>query len=271
MKKMLKPAAIIVATIALVFSIQSCNTSKPIEQSSLEGYWILKSLNGEEAKEAFKGKIPSLQFDFTNNSVAGNGGCNSFGGEFTLSETGIFSAPNLFATQMACFQENKEPEFLKALSTPDLTILFNENGELIFKKDDTVILEFVKGEAPSENNITAISSESLTGIWNLTSIADGDMDKLFVEKKPTMEFAEDNKVFGYAGCNTYRTSYELNGDTITFKPVASTMMACPSLQGETLFTGLLTTPLQAMINGDKLIFSKEGNTVLEFTKDTENK
>lgn len=270
MKQFIKPAAIIVAAITIMFGIQSCNSTKPIEKTKLEGFWSLKTLQGEDAKEAFKGPNPSLQFNFADNTVSGNAGCNTFGGGFTLSETNEFSAPNLVATMKMCFQENKEPQFLTALSTPELTVALEDNGELVFKKGETVVLQFVKGEAPANDEI-AVSIESLTGKWNLTFIEGGDINTLFADKKPTMEFAEENKIFGHAGCNTYRTVYELNGNTITFKPVASTMMACPSLEGEGKFTGLLTTPLQAAINGDKLTLSKDGNMVLEFTKDAENK
>jgi len=270
MKKIMKSAALIVTTITLVFAIQSCNSTKPLDKAKLEGFWSLKSLQGEDAKEAFKGPNPSLQFDFTNGNVSGSAGCNDFSGAFTLSETNEFSAPNLAATMKMCFQENKEPQYLKALSTPNLSVSLNENGELVFKQGEEVMLQFVKGETPAKE-ATFVSVETLEGKWNLTSIADGDISTLFAEKKPTIEFAEENKVFGHAGCNTYRTTYELSENIVTFKPVASTMMACPSMEGENKFTGLLTTPLQVAVDGDKLTFSKEGNIVLEFVKDTENK
>lgn len=270
MKKMLMSVAMVATALTIVFGLQSCNSTKPIDKAKLEGFWSLKTLQGENAQDAFKGPNPSLQFNFGDSIVSGSGGCNTFSGAFTLSEANEFSAPNLAATMKMCFQENKESQYLAALSAPNMTIALDDKGELVFKDGETVVLQFVKGEVPVSNDVT-LNAESLTGKWNLTSIAGGDIATLFAENKPTMEFAENNGVFGNAGCNNYRTAYELSGDTITFKPVASTMMACPSLQGETLFTGLLTTPLQAAINGDKLVFSKEGNVVLEFVKDTENK
>ena len=259
-----------VATIALVFATQSCSSTKQIDKTKLAGYWSLKTLQGEDAKDAFKGPNPSLQFNFANNTVSGSAGCNDFSGGFTLTEGNEFSAPNLVATMKMCFQENKEPQYLKALSTPNLSMSLDDKGELVFKQGEEVVLQFTKGEVPTEET-TVVNAEALAGKWKLTFIAGGDIATLFADKKPTMEFTKDNKIFGHAGCNTYRTSYELDGNTITFKPVASTMMACPSLTGEGMFTGLLTTPLQAAIDGDKLTFAKEGNTVLEFVKDTESK
>ena len=208
MKKMLMSAAIAVAAITIVFGLQSCNSTKPIDKVKLEGFWSLKTLQGENVQDIFKGPNPSLKFDFENNSVSGSGGCNTFGGVFTLSETNVFSAPNLVATMKMCFQENKESQYLAALSTPDLTIDLDDKGELVFKNGETVVLQFVKREALVDDHV-AVSAESLTGKWNLTSIAGGDITTLFTEKKPTMEFAENNGVFGNAGCNNYHTAYEL--------------------------------------------------------------
>jgi len=272
MKKILKTTTLFVAAMAVMLSMQNCSSVKPIEKSKLEGYWTLKTLEGEDAKEAFKGPNPGMQFNFTDNMISGNGGCNNFSGGFTLTEANEFSAPNLVATLKACFQENKEPQFLKALSTPNLALSLDKDGNLIFKQNDAVMLEFTKGETPVENKSGAAATvETLSGKWNLTSIAGGDINTLFSEKKPTIEFAADNKIFGHAGCNTYRTSYDLKDGVLTFKPVASTMMACPSMQGENMYTGLLTTPLQATVDGDKLTLSKDGVTVLEFAKDTTSK
>lgn len=267
----LKSATLLVATIAFLFGLQSCDSVKPIDKTKLEGYWTLKTLDGENADSIFEAENPGFKFDFSNNNVSGYAGCNTFVGEFTLTEANVFSAPNLVSTMKMCFQTNKEPQFLKALSTPGLTVSLDDKGELVFKNGETVVLQFVKGEEPVANEPVTINAESLTGKWNLTTIAGGDIATLFTEKKPTMEFAENNGVFGNAGCNNYRTVYELNEDTIKFKPVASTMMACPSMKGETLFTGLLTTPLLVAINEGKLILSKDGNVVLEFAKDTESK
>lgn len=271
MKRILKSAILSVAVIAIALANQSCNSVKPVDKAQLAGYWTLKSLKGENAGDAFKGVNPGLQFDFENNTISGSGGCNNYSGGFTLNEKNEFSAPNLVSTMKACFQENKKPQFLTALSTPNLSVSVSEAGELIFSQGDVVVLQFAKGKTPAQKSASAdiVNAENLTGKWNLVTIAGGDMATLFTDKQPTMEIAADGKVFGQGGCNTYRTSYELKENTITFKPAAATMMACPSLKGEGMFTSLLTeTPLQAGLNGDKLTFFKNGDIVLEFVKDT---
>jgi len=39
--------------------------------------------------------------------------------------------------------------------------------------------------------------------------------------------AEDKRVHGFSGCNTYNGGYELNEDALTLSRLASTRMACP--------------------------------------------
>lgn len=269
MKGLFKSAAIVIAALSLTIGFQSCNSVKPIDKTALNGYWELKTLKGEEAKSAFSGKTPNIEFDFDKNIAHGNGGCNNFTGPFTITEKNEFSAPNFAVTRMACFADNKESLFLSTLSTPNMEMSIDEAGVLTFSSGKDVVMQFVKGDKENPTvNAPALSPESLAGKWNLTMLADADINTLFKERKPTIEFGNDNSVFGYAGCNTYRSAYELEGNTLTFKLPAMTMMACPSLEGEGKFTSALTgAPVQVRINGDKLIFSKAGKTVLEFTKD----
>ncbi|MDR1090227.1 MAG: META domain-containing protein [Prevotella sp.] len=260
MKQILKTTLFFAAIIAVAFAIQSCNSVKPIGKTQLEGNWVLKTLQGEDAKAAFAGELPSIGFDFEKNSVYGSGGCNRYTGAFTLTGKNEFSAPNLVSTMKICMVANKEPQFLTALSAPNLAVSI-ENGLLTFSQDKTVLIQFEK-----ETEKPALTTEALTGKWNLASIAGGDLDTLFATRIPTMEITADGNVAGNAGCNNYRSTYTLDSNTVTFGPVISTKMACPGLQGEQLFASFLTTPLQAALDGDKLTFSKEGDVVLELTK-----
>jgi len=270
MKCFIKSAALLFAVLTLTFVAQSCSSVKPVEKTQLEnGAWVLKSMKGEAVETSFTGKRPDLKFDFSKNMVSGNGGCNGYGGEFTLNEQNVFSAPNLVSTMMACMDASKEPEFFKTLSSPDLVVALTKDGNLTFSEGDNVVLEFEKFQAPVISADTDIVNvKNLTGKWNLTSIEGEDMATLFPDKPATMEIAADGKVFGNAGCNNYRSTFTLEENTITFGPAMATKMACPSLKGETTFLSKLSAPLQAGLNGDKLTLFSAGNVVLELTKDT---
>lgn len=269
MKSILKSVTLLIAVVAIGLSTNSCASVKPIDKADLAGYWALKSLNGEEAKAAFQGSIPSVEFDFEKSMVVGSAGCNRYNSAFVLTDQNLFTAKAPVSTKMMCMDANKEPEFLKAIGTPELTLSLTKEGTLIFSQDKTVLLEFVKGEAPKVGGVKAVNAENITGKWKLTSFPKEDIAKLYGDKAPTMELTADGKVFGNAGCNTYRTSYELKEGTLTLGQAAATMMACPHLEGEGKFLKVLEKPLQATLNGDILTFLQGGEVVLELTKITE--
>jgi heat shock protein HslJ len=51
----------------------------------------------------------------------------------------------------------------------------------------------------------------------------------------------ENRATGFAGCNRFFGSYELDGSSLTFGPIGATRMACPYLE-----TGLETSVMEAL-------------------------
>lgn len=271
MRKILKTTMLLIFVASLFFGFQGCSSTKPIEKTKLAGYWQLKSLNNENTSEVFKTPVPSLKFNFAENRISGTGGCNSYSSIFVLTDKNEFTAQNPIATMKACFEANKEPQFFAALATPNMTIsLKNDDSTLLFSKGRNVILQFEKANEDMQDFTGNVVAKRLTGSWTLSSISGGDIDELFT-KKPTMEIAEDGKIIGQGGCNSYRTAYTLAGNIITFKPIASTKMACPNMKGEDLFTSHLASRLQVVVDDNKLSFFNDNVLVLGFTRNNINK
>lgn len=272
MKTLFKSAALLCAAIIMALGVQSCNTVKPIDKSQLEGYWVLKTMNGSDVKTLFEGPMPSVEFNFADSMIAGNAGCNNYFGKFSLNDKNEFTAPRLGMTMMMCMHKNAEGDFGKTMSMPSV-ISIDENGLLTFTEKDkeNVLFQFEKGEkpAPGPKHVVIASPESVAGKWTLKKMGDEDIAKLFSTKTPTMEFdMEKNRVFGTAGCNNYNATYKIENGIITFGPAMSTKMACPSLEGEGKFLNLLQTPVDASVNDGDLTFYKDGKIVLSFSKDT---
>lgn len=263
MKNILKSVMFLILTVTIGIGMQSCSSVKPIDKTKLNGQWVLKTLESENAVTAFKGPMPSIEFDFEKNLVYGSGGCNRYTGGFLLTDKNEFSAPALASTMMMCIEENKESQFLAILSEPNLLISVEKDGSLSFSKDKKLLLSFTKDMSPKTETF---STEALVGHWVLTSIGGEDLGKLFSGKVPTIEFDSEGKVFGNGGCNSYRGTFKLDDNTLDFGPLMSTKMACPGLEGEGKFMGLLSTPVQAKIDGQTLTFLKDGKVVLEFSK-----
>ena len=79
--------------------------------------------------------------------------------------------------------------------------------------------------------VGVFSIEGMT--WLLTSqVVDGEMTPLPDRVLISLAMA-DGDAGGNGGCNSYFTSYELDGFDLSFGPVGSTMMACLSPLMET--------------------------------------
>lgn len=267
MKLHLKHIAFVAIIALFSLTTQSCNSVKPIDKASLEGQWTLTSLNGKTASSLFKGALPNINFDIANNHISGNAGCNLYNGSFSINEKNEFSAPQIASTMMLCMEENEETLFLEELGKKNNILSISNDSVLTFSQDGKVVLEFQK-VTESNSKTSAVLPKALYGAWTLTSMTDEDINKLFGETMPTIEFSEDGKAFGNSGCNRYNTNYEVSNDTISFGMLMSTKMACPNLEGESKYSSVLSTPSEVAIKGDTLILLKNKMQILEFKKIT---
>lgn len=274
MKKFFKSAMSIVAVICLVISIQSCkNKVTPIDKSQLEGYWVLKTIDGQDASSLFANSVPGMQFNFADSTVNGTGGCNRFFGKFSLNQNNEFSAPELGSTMMSCENMAQEDKFMKILSPAILNLSVSEEGILTLKdSQNKVLLEFVKGEEPQKgpNMSETLTTENIVGKWELTELEGQPAIEVFKTKTPFIEFnSQDGKVNGNAGCNNFNGTYTIADSKITFGPLVTTFMSCPELESETKLLGFFQTTLEGAIEDGLLVFYKDGQKVLQYTKSAE--
>jgi heat shock protein HslJ len=70
---------------------------------------------------------------------------------------------------------------------------------------------------------------------------------------PTIAFT-DTDMNGTGGCNSFGGTYATEGDTISFGPIASTLMACegPTMEQETVYLAALDGAQTYAIDGDSL-------------------
>ena len=119
------------------------------------------------------------------------------------------------------------------------------------------------------------TSDPLAGTsWQLQDYADpanpGGMTTVLGAAIPTLEFGADSTVHGTGGCNNYRGAYALQGDSLTFGPLASTMMYCGEEEGvmdqETAFvTQLQSAAAYKLEDGRLHILDSEGTLLVLLT------
>ena len=254
--KTLKLSFLLLSVMALTFGMQGCKTAQNMPTTKLEGKWMLKSLNGQNVKEIFAGKNPTMIISLTDSRIHGTGGCNSYNGRFTLQKD-EFSAPNLASTMMMCIQANQESQFLKALGE---TSKLSLNGdELTFTQNGQVVMVFSKAKP--------LSAADLSGTWTLQSMQGASANTYFDEQPPTITFDfNSNKVSGNAGCNRYSGPFKLDKETLDVTTPVATRMACDHLEGETKFLKLLSTPSKIEVEENMLVLKEDGRELLRFSK-----
>ncbi len=104
--------------------------------------------------------------------------------------------------------------------------------------------------------------------WQLTGIADSDgtMGTPVAATAPTLAF-EDDRAAGNASCNQYFGSYELDGSSITFGPLASTEMFCADpgvMEQEAAYLTALQSVDSWAMDDETLTFSSGGAPVLVY-------
>ena len=77
--------------------------------------------------------------------------------------------------------------------------------------------------APVSNTVTP-AAETINKKWELISL---EGNEIMTSKPVFLDFDANNKITGFAGCNTFNGNYMVkNGTQINFSQVANTMMMC---------------------------------------------
>jgi len=102
-------------------SAEALNSGENIDQSAdiLEKYWKLISINGEVIPKSSMGRDAHIIFKSEDNRIIGNGGCNTFNGQYELKRGNGISLSRVATTMMACPDMDIEGKFLRTLETYD--------------------------------------------------------------------------------------------------------------------------------------------------------
>lgn len=107
--------------------------------------------------------------------------------------------------------------------------------------------------------------------WTLVSMgAPGAETAVTADRSLTLEFRPGGQVGGNGGCNSFGGSYQVDGNTISFAEIVSTLMACAEeqvMEQEQQYLGALERANEFEVTGDNLVISYDnGQGVLNFTR-----
>ncbi len=153
----------------------------------------------------------------------GNYGCNQFGAAVKVDGDTVTVGRGEM-TEMGCAKDIQGFEnAMKDAFT----------GELKAKlTDKKLTLTTAKGDSI---NLTSEPAAPLVGTkWSVTSLLTGDVAASLpagTEKSAYLTFAKDGSVRGNLGCNTFTSTAEVSGSTITFDRLATTRRMCAGTAG----------------------------------------
>jgi heat shock protein HslJ len=110
------------------------------------------------------------------------------------------------------------------------------------------------------------TANSVVGTWRLDSYgAPGNMTPAASDVDTSIVFKEDGRIEGNVGCNGFGGDYTVEGNTITFGPIVSTLMFCEGPVGdqETTTLNVLVETVTFVMEGDTVtITSADGSSVI---------
>lgn len=89
------------------------------------------------------------------------------------------------------------------------------------------------------------------------------------ETEVTLEFDAAGRASGQGGCNSFGAGYTVDGDSISFEPVAATLINCEDeqvMQQEAAYFSALESAARFVLEDDRLTIETEGQDRLVFER-----
>lgn len=164
------------------------------------------------------------------------------------------------------------------LVTIDGTFTWSKDGNSIILESDSEtknsILKIEKNRVLWENITGTENVESELENYVMTKVPGILFEREWIVKKISNQYinvrptinsmyayinfsSEENKIYGFSGCNFFNAYYHLNGQEISFTPIKSTKMVGPNINIESELFRKLRETNQFEIIDDELFFKNE--------------
>ena len=113
--------------------------SNKVETSLTDTKWVLTKLNGDLVNLTSAAlEQPFIKLSQNDNAVTGNGGCNGFGGKYTLTDHQTISFSQLLSTMRHCEDHGIESVFMGNVNKAKTYVMIG--NELTFKDENGYVL-----------------------------------------------------------------------------------------------------------------------------------
>ena len=263
-------AAAVAAAAAMIPALSSCSSSKNVAPapalSSLNGDWSVVAIDGEPISSPEAKETTYIGFNTTTGELYGNASCNMLTGRFsTTSAPGTLDLGKVGSTMMMCPDMTVENALLGALNTVKGYKAEDGGKQIALTNADGKTMVLLQRRDP------AIKAALLRGDWNIREINGAPTDSL-----PGAPYVftfggnpdDANSYSATTDCNNLMGHYDLDGQTFTFGPAASTRMACPDNAVERALQELLprVASFGQLASGGIGFYDKDDNLLLLLEK-----
>ncbi|QES90238.1 META domain-containing protein [Rhizosphaericola mali] len=124
---------------------------------------------------------------------------------------------------------------------------------------------------PTEKTVVVPAAAPIGGsTWKLNYISGPRItfEGLYPNKIPTINFDTTKSIVtGNTGCNTFNGIYAIKGDSLHFKPLATTLMACmDGGKGEQVFLNIIEKVSNYKLEKDTLWFKMGSVNMMRFIR-----
>jgi heat shock protein HslJ len=219
--------------------------------------WYLIAFNEGGSALSIKPGTQITAFFDAQGKVSGSAGCNQYTASYEATLNGLsIGAPA--TTKMSC----SEPAGIMNQETLYLTTLQGASGYSISGNILTVS-DSGKNAILTYSTIPPyeMTPAPMTGtMWYLNSFVDaqGQIWGPVPTNPISLQFTDDGKVSGNAGCNSYSGTYTVSGNSISMSGFATTLMYCgdPGVMDlESTYLAVLPTMKVYKIRGNELTLS----------------
>lgn len=194
-------------------------------------------------------KGSQLRLSFDDGMIGASAGCNSMGGSATWSDGAlVVDGKSLVMTEMGCDEPlMQQDSWFADILTSEPTLL-QDGSTLSVTGGDTIIVM-------TDEEVVVPDATLTETLWQLDSIVTGETASSVPSGvSSTLEFTDEGTVHAALGCNTGRGDYSATDNTLTFKALATTRMACqpPASDVEADVLGVLGGDVSYTIDGESL-------------------
>lgn len=160
----------------------------------------------------------TVRMTFADGRVTVQAGCNSIGGDITIDGATLVTSA-LSMTEMGCEAPLMEQDQLIAELLSSRPILRLE-GEVLVVEGETSSITFLDREVADPDRPLEQTTWTLTGVITGDAVSSAPADAV-----ATLSISDGTALVA-TGCNTGSAPVTIEGDTLSFGPLAMTKMAC---------------------------------------------